>query len=187
MYGYRFQISRMSITAGVALLAIVALALVLFGGVSRSVQAGGSQTLGCFDTVSNTCGNNGTTTPTYFGVGGTQTATTSVTAFTLNATSLDIDLWAVASSSSSVIQFSVQYSDNGIDWYSQDTSSVSSSLTTHATAPMLHAWTPGTTATTSRNLTITPIASRYVKIGFQAQVASTSLYARIIPRNLIPN
>lgn len=130
--------------------------------------------------VNNGCSATGTTTPTFLTAAA---ATTTFAALTANTANEDLNLMVVASSTSSVITWSVQYSYNGVDWYNEDLPATSGSVTTHPALPITHTWTPGTTATTSRSMNLQTHAAKYTRIGFQATGANASIYPQFILQN----
>lgn len=179
------------IAAAFALLAVIGI-LIAFNRPALPAHAAG-QSIGCVDltrgsggtsVTTNGCIGNGTTTPVFLTAAA---ATTTLTVPTANATSISLNLDVIASSSSAIYTFAVQYSNNGTDWYTEDSSAVSGAVTTHAAVGVLHLWTPGATAETRRSLNIQTHQAKFTRFGFQAVTANGSIYAQAIPRNEIPN
>ena len=108
-------------------------------------------------------------------------STTLLNANTQYAESIDLNILAEASSTTAVIAWEEQFSHNNIDFYCEDGQSVVSTVSvTHGSGCVIHRWTPGTVSTTSKNFTITPTASKYIRLNFRAQTASSTLYAQLI-------
>lgn len=86
-----------------------------------------------------------------------------------------------ASSTSSVIGITPQYSNNGIDWYSYGTatSSVSSTGATSLTTGTSYQWTPGTTATSSLVLVLPDVPTQHERVQFSATGAAAAVYAEV--------
>jgi len=137
-------------------------------------------------------GNSATTTKIYLSSIGTAgaTATSTVTINTYGVESVDMNLQYVASTTSSNLVWILEFSDNNIDWYNEDVASVAGSVVTHnATATStpaltMHSWTPGAIgnpqAPFMKNTTITPIASRYMRVSFSSWAANGSLWGEVI-------
>lgn len=127
-----------------------------------------------------------TTTVAYLQTG--DTATSSITAFGGRATSADFDLVATASSTASRILYTLQFSPNGDDWYNEDCSSVTSDvLVTHGAAPCTHTWTPGTTALSYKNFSISGIQSKWFKVKISVTGANASVYGTAVLNEPTPN
>ncbi len=175
----------LTILAGLAVLASL---FFLFNAQAHVAKAGG-QSVGCFDiitngTVAQGCRAHATTTPLYLTAAA---ATTTMVVNVANASSVNMNLRVEASSTSAIFTWTVARSDNGIDWYLDDVSSTSAATITHTAGRATNSWTPGTVATTSKSVTIPTVATKYLRVGFQAITANGSLYAQIIPQNQITN
>lgn len=88
---------------------------------------------------------------------------------------------ATASSSSSIVNITYQYSYNGIDYFGDNLQLGSATTTQPVNVVNSSVWTPGTTATTSRAFTM-PVPTRFVKAIFSATTATSSLYVSIVPK-----
>ncbi len=177
-----------SLALALVAMALVGIVLFAFARDSRDAHAGG-YAITCTDltgtgTTTNGCVGTGTSTPVQFT---TTTATTSLMVATGNANSVNLDLSAVASSTSSVVQFVVEYSYNGLDWYGEDSSSVSGNITTHSALNVVHTWTPGTTSSTKRSFNIQTHGAKYTRFGFHVYTANAQLYPQAIVQNAIVN
>lgn len=121
-------------------------------------------------------------------------ATTTITGFSGRATTIDLNLLEVASSTSSVWIYTVQFSPNYVsatgngDWYNEDCSTITSNtVITHGAGACTHTWTPNTTATVKKNIGIGTAQSKWFRINIQVTGAGGSLYAQAIPREVVPN
>lgn len=96
---------------------------------------------------------------------------------------IDLNVIAEASSTSAVLRWDVAFSSsydnttgNG-DWYCADASSVAIASTTHSAACHEHQWTPGTVSTSTKNVSIEPVAAKYARIRFYATTGDFSIHA----------
>jgi len=124
--------------------------------------------------------NSATSTVSYLTVGGDSI---SVSFYTGDADLLDVNLAIVASSSSSVLTWVYEYSDNYVDWYQESGSQVDSTiLVTYGATGLVHSWTPGSTAEALRNFSMSPVAAKYTRVTFSASTANLSIWYNIINR-----
>lgn len=126
--------------------------------------------------------------------GGVENATTSIDYLTTSATTTyqfgsdrgelyDINLFFVASTSESGLAFVRQYSSNGQDWYNEDCKTNSSNiLVTHGPAACRHLWLPGAVATSTKNITVDPVASKFTRLLFQAVTQPGALHLQVVVR-----
>lgn len=171
--------------------AVIALLVLDFTYHAGTAHAGG-QSIGCVDmtfgatgtTTTNGCSSTGSTTPLSLTTG---MATTTMVVPTANAATVSLNLDVVPVSASSVYLFTVAYSNNGTDWYSEDGNSTSGAVTTHTATPVIHTWTPGTSATTTRSINIQTHASKFTQFGFKLTGANGKLYPQAILQNSIVN
>jgi len=184
------------LTAGAIIAGLLAIASVLaFGGAHQTARASGQSIVCLGDNVvgsitpnllfANTCSPRATTTPQYLGNGITGATTTVGVYNTSNTSSLSLNIDVVASSTTSVILTLVQFSNDGINWYRAATNSTTAGLTT--VSQQLYQFTPGTTSTTTINLSIGSIGSKYTRILMSGNVASSSVSVQGIGSQLIPN
>ena len=90
-------------------------------------------------------------------------STTTAEFNTEGADTLDLEFYSsVASSTTDTVGFSIDFSDNGTNWFAEDVNSTSGRTTTHQTRT--RAWTPGTTASTTAHFQFTGINSKYVRV-----------------------
>lgn len=132
-----------------------------------------------------------TTTIHYFS---TASATTSLTMWSGRATTIDLNLIEVASTTATNWLYTVQYSPNYVsatgngDWYNEDCSSITSNVViTHGATACIHTWTPGTTVQQKKNIGIGVAQEKWARINIWASAAGGSLYAQAIPREVTPN
>lgn len=90
------------------------------------------------------------------------------------ATQFDLHLTTIASSTVSELQWFYEYSDDGSNWYSESPNSTSGAVKTHGPTKLVNKWVPGLTATSSLNIQVTNLNSKYMRIGFASQTATTS-------------
>lgn len=86
-----------------------------------------------------------------------------------------------ASSTSSILLAGIEYSQDGIDWYQDDTVTPATVSTLNITQPILYSWAAFTTATSSRALIIsTPL--RFVRVRLQTVGAAGAVWGGIQPQ-----
>lgn len=176
--------------AGLAALAIVAV-LVIVGiyhtpqPANTSTQVGGGFVHGFCDTN----GNSGTTTPLTYQY--SAAATTTLPCFTDSADQIDVQLYMVASTSGSAATMQIQYSNDNVTWYGQETPTavpvVGTGYVALATTTDTYYFTPGTTATSTMDLKIPAVNSKYTRVLFRQAGAGYGFYAAIINKNVIRN
>jgi hypothetical protein len=123
-----------------------------------------------------------TTTAAFIGVG-TGTTTLSFDAYANGATRAanyaTLFTQFAASSTSSLLTITPQYSQDGVDWYSDSTLIATSSVTAIQTANT-YTWLAATTATSSRAIVIkTP--TRYTRVQYSLTGAAGAVWAQIVP------
>lgn len=111
---------------------------------------------------------------------------TSTYAFSIEgASSVDLNIQFNASTTASKLVWLVEFSHNKIDWYQEDIASVAGSVITHNatasnTAFTYHTWTPASAGISRKNITITPTASRYMRVQFVTWGANGSIWSQAI-------
>lgn len=195
---------KLGMILAAGLIALLLGAFVVAGELSAPRVRAAGQSLGCDDsgkylptsasTTSNylsPCGPAATTTPIFLGIAAGNNATTTVlTTYIPNAQAFDINLFNVASvTQSSVVNYTIWFSNNNNDWYQQGAQNVVAGVNTVSNEA--YTWVPGATTTARLYPTIsTRISSsgeKYVQVRASASVGTTSIYAQIIPDNAIPN
>jgi len=107
------------------------------------------------------------------------TNTVSYTADTLGVDMLDMNIQFIASTTSSVLTWTYQFSDDNVDWFGEDLDQVSSTYTvSHASTTIAHTWKPDVATVVRKNIGLLPLASRYVKITFSTTGANGSVWGR---------
>lgn len=97
----------------------------------------------------------------------TTTATTTVTrVLGENNDISDLNICMVASSTSSVLNWTYEFSLDGVNWYGQDSSSISGSYITHNSATTTHTFTAPTTTQVCRNFTIDNLNTDQIRFTF---------------------
>ena len=100
-----------------------------------------------------------------------------------NIDQIDLNLWVVASSTSAKVNWNLEFSHNGDDWFGEDGLTVTSDvLVTHGSNQLMHTWTSGKTATNTTNITITPVASKFMRVNFNSSNAQSWIWAELIKR-----
>lgn len=127
-----------------------------------------------------------TTTVTYFT---TTTATTTLITYDSFANGdpnafdkLALSTQFAASSTASVLSIYIQYSQDGIDWYDNNTTSTS---TGDISGPIYNTWTAAGTATSSKIITVnTP--TRFTRVNYAIKGASGAVWAQFISQKQQP-
>ena len=111
----------------------------------------------------------------------TTTSSTSMTVYTARATSIDLNVQFIGSTTASQLDFQIAFSPDGKVFYGEDGKVVDSNTSvTHGAGTTTHHWLPGTIATSTRNITITPVASPYTRIIFGATGANAAVWANTV-------
>ncbi len=120
-----------------------------------------------------------------------QASTTDATKTTQNATTtfqttgidyIDLNISFQGSSTDATLNWTYEFSDNFMDWYGEDLAQTASARTiTHSSTTLAHSWNPQVASTTvvRKNISINPIASRYMRIIFTTTNATSSVHARV--------
>jgi len=88
-----------------------------------------------------------------------------------------LNLDAVASSSA-VIKWVTYFSDDGIDWFTEDNATTTPAQNTvHSTLGRFHTWTPTAGSNQRISVPLGDLVSDYVKFNFTVSGASTTLYS----------
>lgn len=124
-----------------------------------------------------------TTTPAYLAIG-TATSTLTFDSYAQGQTKATdkgvLLVQAVASSTSSVYLFTFQYSQDGIDWYSDNTQPATTTSTV-VTAPQVFTFTAAGTATSSRAIPVS-FPTRYVRVVTSITGAAGAVWQQIVPQ-----
>jgi|TARA_Y100000310_G_C20684969_1_gene818394 hypothetical protein len=120
-----------------------------------------------------------TTTPAVYLETGSASSTLSFNCD--EASQIDLNLLVVASSTASKVQWEYSFSDDNAVFYFEDGRTVDSKVSvTHGQSALQHYWTPATTATTTKNITVTPVASKYCRVGFSVSGANAGILGSAI-------
>lgn len=179
----KIEVGYASLGIGIAAV-LLGLGLAMLSITPHSAAHASGQNISVYDTANNSNQARATTTPVYLASGG---ASTSLVMPTSLATSVHFNAVVVSSSTASVLNWTEQVSNDGINWYTEDTASTTAATSTSSTAPLGHAWIPGQTAATYRNFATNPSPSKYTRLTFYASGANLSLYAQGIVLNQTPN
>mgnify|MGYP001587013455 CR=1 FL=1 len=124
-----------------------------------------------------------TTTAIYMNAAGATTTNQIFGCQTEGADVIDLNMNFAASSTASQLLWEIQFSNNNIDWYSEDGKTVDSEVnTTHGATAKVHLWTPGKIATSSKNIGIEPVASKRTRILFNSAGANGAISAEMLLR-----
>lgn len=128
-----------------------------------------------------------TTTRAY--LGGTQVGLASTTLFdqvsVAKAERISFNLMAEASSTSVVLKWYYQFSEDGVDWFNETNQGTISggAFTVNAanSNKVIHQWTPATTATTSMSVLIDPVPpASWMRIIMGSSVGSSSVWGQLV-------
>lgn len=125
-----------------------------------------------------------TTSPAYFT---TSTATTSYAFFSERADSLELHLALTASTSATQLQYTIEHSDDNVDWYGEDTNSTASGATTHFAISPVHIWAPANLAasTTRRTFKFPSLGARFTRFNFHVNTQNAGLWATVVTKEQI--
>jgi len=116
------------------------------------------------------------------------TASSTILTYTNRAVGFDLNLNATASSSATKYVWTNWFSWNGVDYFCEDGNSVDSTVSnTHGAGCLYHYWTPGVTATTSKNVSLPATQAPYSKTIISASAAAGAIWAQAIPKDVVPN
>lgn len=90
-----------------------------------------------------------------------------------------LNLMFTASTTLSKLNWAYYFSDNAVDWYTEDYSSYSSLVYTHASTTLTHSWTPNTTSRQFKHVDLPDFNAKWIKVTFNVTTASGSLYANL--------
>lgn len=97
---------------------------------------------------------------------------------TIDAQSLYVQ--AAASSTTSVITVTPQYSNNNVDWYSLGSAGAATALGVITVASStVYSWQPGTTATTSMVFKLPDVQAFHERFVFGTSAGSSTIYAEV--------
>lgn len=127
-----------------------------------------------------------TTSPLY--MSSTATASSTLVSFLANGEQIDLNLSLTASSTSAKLAWSNKFSIDGVNYYDEDCSTLDSAISiTHGPGQCVNYWTPGTTSTSTKNVTIKNTGARFVKTLFGVMGANGALHAMSVPREPTQN
>jgi hypothetical protein len=112
--------------------------------------------------------------------------TTTMAFASANTDHIDLNIQYNASGTPSTLQFTVEHSDNEVDWFCEGgapvTSTGSTTIHTYGARCPLHAWTPGVAGISRRSIPLTDLGTRFMRIRFSSKDGNGSIYAEPILR-----
>lgn len=165
--------------------AIAVMGFILYAGThtQSTTKVGGGFVVSAFDSNQDS---GATTTVQY--LQSNQAASTTISRYTAMAESIDLNMQYTASTTSGCLQWQYAFSNNALDWYYENGRSiVSNTAETDGATPLLHTWCPVSNATVRKNISISPTASKYLRVEFMPTVANGSLYEQLVLKNIIQN
>lgn len=111
---------------------------------------------------------------------------TATTTFqTIGVDQVDLNIQFQGSTTDATLNWYYEFSDNFTDWYGEDISTASTISIAHSSTTTVHTWNPEITTLIRKNLSITDIASRYMRIVFSTSNATSSVYARVALKSVV--
>ena len=129
---------------------------------------------------------NATSTPQQYLTAGA--ASTTMVFNCENASQIDLNLATTASSTAAKYQWEVAFATDNLSaasglWHYEDAKTVDSRISvTHGAGPATHYWTPASTSETTKNITITPTASKFCRVDFAVSGANGGLWASAVKK-----
>jgi hypothetical protein len=128
------------------------------------------------------------TSPVFFSPQALSNLPATSTTATLNisgAEAIDLNIQLNASSTTSQLRWTEEYSYDGIDWFMQDKESTTNNVVTHyatatSTVVIYHTWTPGAIGISRKNVKITDIDENYLRLTFSAHNGTSSVWALLV-------
>jgi hypothetical protein len=121
-------------------------------------------------------------TPIWFATStGSNATSTKIIQIGSTIDTVDVNACITASSTSSGLQWLYDFSNDGINWFNQDITSVAGGTITHGAASTTNEWIPATTLPSCKNFTLTDFNADFLRITFLRKPGSHlpnfSLYA----------
>lgn len=108
----------------------------------------------------------GSSAANYFIATSTATTTSNSIYLGYETRQLDLTLHVKASSTTSQLRWQYEFSNDGTNWFGEDTKSTSDNIVTHQPATTTHYWTPGITEPAKKNIGVVDVATRFLRIKF---------------------
>lgn len=102
--------------------------------------------------------------PIHFATSTLATSTSATHNIGIQTDQIDLNLKVTASSTTSQIRWQYEFSNNGTEWFGEDSKTTSGAVVTHQSATTTHYWTPGTIVTSFKNIGLTDIAAKYFRL-----------------------
>lgn len=166
------------LVASVLVVSVIALGLSMFNATKNTTK----KDMGFANSYNNVIkiNSNATTSPITL----IPTGTTSFTFASDGVSKMNLLLQFQGSSTLSVLNWTREYSDNGIDWYGEDNMTQSSNiLGTHGSTTVVHSWSPSSASMVRKSIIIEPLAL-WSRITFTGVTATSTLYVKAITQVL---
>lgn len=123
------------------------------------------------------------------------TASSTITGILNRADQIDLNLRAIGSTTAATLQFAIDTSDNGIDWYPIEEATTTTQLPyAHTSGQIQHAWGLSTsslpicaTNEVCKHFSLKGVYANYFRIRFSVYGANAAVYGYAVPREIIPN
>lgn len=172
-------------------LLIIFITVVVILGIGGILATNQPQKLGVFQSLalcetstSNLAPASGATTTnpalvSFLTVGG---ASSTLTCYVERADAIDANIALFASTSATVLHWGLEFSDDAVTWYAEDTKTVVTETLTRHSATTTHTWA-ATSANddipVGKNVTITPTGSKYMRIKSSVSGAAGAVHYRL--------
>jgi hypothetical protein len=132
-------------------------------------------------------GSRATSTPTFLTTAG---SAATLVCFTDGASSVDLNLSLTASSTATALTWKQYFADGresntgdcystaNCNWFGEDAATTSSLTVTHASTTLTHSWKPDVTTNVTKNVLVSPVASRYFRVDFTVTGANGSVWVQ---------
>ncbi|MDP1689230.1 MAG: hypothetical protein Q8L47_03835 [bacterium] len=108
----------------------------------------------------------------------TSTEPTTLTMDISDLETIDLNLQVVSSSTVARIDWRYEFSNDKIDWFGEDSKTITSDvITTHGAATTTHYWTPATIKTVRKNVAISNTNANWLKISFSRGTTNDGNYS----------
>lgn len=98
---------------------------------------------------------------------------------------VDLNLCVVASSTTARVDWTYDYSNDGVNYFNYDNASTSGDVLTHAVASSTNQWTPTSTSQKCRNVVVRSLNAEYMRVTFTRGAAfqNYNLFAELTTKD----